>query len=282
MINVQADRITSVVADTSRNTSSITQLNNAIDLKVSSSDLTSRIAVAIQNGISVAYIKASRIVLDGQMLLQGNAKITGRLYASDISLVNNDGSIAWGSNQDVQPATITIGDQGCRRWDNNTDWQIRNFASFNFTPRPSVTFNGVCGVTVTANVWIGVGIKSNDPNPPGLNGNCDPSIVMSTSDDPNFSNGYKYQEWNTDSHLMVSYDVSSFTYDGYRNEPMAGGNAHIYYQERTVTLSEMMTIGKTVQLRLWQRLWGKNDSPANFGANAVVYYRIESINIECR
>lgn len=105
-LSVQADKIATVVSSISGIASQITQMDNAIQAKVSQDSLTAQIALAVQNGISTACIEADRIILKGQLLMEGNARFHGILYASDIGLVDKNGGLVWGSWSGPKTANI--------------------------------------------------------------------------------------------------------------------------------------------------------------------------------
>ena len=160
-IDIQADQITSVVTEMGEATSSITQLANQMQLKVDQRGVQAAIDMAVQNGLSVAQISADRIVLNGQLLIRDNARITGRLFADSIALVNADGSILWGSGAgEVTPAVTTMygaaaNTANAEAWNG---WQYHYDTYFDYIPRPNITFSGICRtkLTVSAKVRIEV------------------------------------------------------------------------------------------------------------------------------
>ncbi len=169
-LSIEGDKINSIVSDLSLTNSQITQLSDMIDMKVSKGDVNARITAAIQNGISTACITADRIVLLGQMLLQGNARICGRLYSNEMALVDsNTGQVVWGSGSgEVKPAVLDIPiigngfKQACRialAYENGG--VSGSLYSFRYTPRPPVTFNGVARVKITFTFDVGVGADKN-------------------------------------------------------------------------------------------------------------------------
>lgn len=167
-LKVQADRISSVVATSNSQQSSITQLSNAMSLKVNSSDLNARIDLQISKGLSVAYIEADRIVLKGNMLMQGSARIQGRFYADSIALVNTDGSVVWGSYcGTVQPTVTDFKDSYQPKVYNvsqNRDcWY--EFRRWSYTPNPPVNFNGMSRVKVTLYFTLRVYFTDSPWNP---------------------------------------------------------------------------------------------------------------------
>lgn len=167
-LKVQADRISSVVATSNSQQSSITQLSNAMSLKVNSSDLAARIDLQISKGLSVAYIEADRIVLKGNMLMQGSARIQGRFYADSIALVNTDGSVVWGSYcGTVQPTVTDFRDSyqpTVYNVSQNRDcWY--EFRRWSYTPSPPVNFNGMSRVKVTLYFTLRVYFTDSTWNP---------------------------------------------------------------------------------------------------------------------
>ena len=155
----------------------VLQVANAIQAKVSYDDLSSQITLAIQDGISVAYIKASRIVLDGSMVLTGNGRIYGKLYASDISLVDGNNQIVWGSGYNLNPVVTELTpDLILKRENDIDDWLAHKIWSTYYTPSPHVAFNGVCSVKVTATVMAIVAIPCKSTDSVTLDKECEISI----------------------------------------------------------------------------------------------------------
>ena len=162
-LKVQADRITSIVSDTQGYKSSITQLKNAIDMKVSMDDVMARITVAVQNGISTAVITADRIVLKGQMLMEGNARLCGKFYSNDIALVDSESNqVFWGAGSGTITPVVNesrwswgqITQVGGER-DLSANFPWTRFGAVKFTPKPRVNFNGFCRVKVTTELDVG-------------------------------------------------------------------------------------------------------------------------------
>lgn len=248
MINVQADRISSVVANTSQNTSAITQLANQMQLKVNSGDLSSQINLAIQNGISVAYIKASRIVLDGQMLLEGNARICGKLYSNDMALIDSStNTIIWGAGSGTIRPTVTD-----LSW---PDWMYlaaikpiadRGYHSVTYwymTPRPPVNFNGYCTVSATVVVTIGVGFHSGDYHDDAWQYQRGSMYFgLNTSADGEFQS--------TSGHPVVNPGGDGWT------RTLIDADRHIEameYKQITLKYEGTLRIGEQVQMKLWFR-----------------------------
>ena len=154
-IEVQSDRITQVVSELGKATSTITTLAGQIQLKVSQGDVQAAIDMAVQNGLSVAQITADRIVLNGQLLINNNARVVGRLYADNLALINQDGSIAWGSGAgELHPVVTDLFDseQIISSASSFNGWEYHLDKSFTFTPHPRVAFNGVCSTSINATV----------------------------------------------------------------------------------------------------------------------------------
>lgn len=162
-LKVQANKISSIISDTEGYVSSITQLRDAIDLKVSMDDVMARITVAVQQGISVASIEADRIVLKGQMLMEGDARLCGRFYSSDIALVDSESNqVFWGAGSGTIKPVVTntrwswekVTQVGAGRGlDANFPWT--RFGAVKFTPKPRLNFNGFCRVKITSELDVG-------------------------------------------------------------------------------------------------------------------------------
>lgn len=248
MIDQQADRIDTVVASTSGYSSQMTQLENMIQTKVSKGDLKSEIDLAVQDGISVAYIKADRIVLDGQMLLQGNARINGKLYSSDIALIDSQtNKVVWGAGTGTLNPTVTD-----LSWPDpwyccsakSTSWRRATGSEFYFTPRPPVNFTGTTYVTCTLTITVGLNYTSGDWHDDswkfqrgslhvGLNASTD-GIYSPTGNKPE---------------VHISGDGwtrESRTLDGRWCEALE-------YKEITLTYKGTMRIGEQMQFQVWFR-----------------------------
>lgn len=166
-VQVQADRVTSIVSSQRELESRIIQLNNAIDLCVTKDGLRSEITMAVQNGISTAVISADRVVVRGEMLLQGNARLVGRLSANYVSLVDAAGNVIWGSDVGtLQPgkkdANWSIGS-----WPvyHPREDQWIEISSINYRPNPPVNFNGMSCVTAAVVFKVEVHITKKNKTP---------------------------------------------------------------------------------------------------------------------
>ncbi len=157
-IQTQADRITTLVSNQNGFKSQITQLDGAIRACVTQKDMSATIALAVQQGISTAVIEADRVVVKGQILLQGNARLVGRLSANYVSLVDANGRVIWGSDVGtVQPYKETFTKN--ETWSSYKNvgqgqWQV--LISVPFTPKPPINFNGMSRVHATIFLQIGI------------------------------------------------------------------------------------------------------------------------------
>ena len=154
-LEITEKSITSVVNRQDKIKSSITQLNNEVGLCVRNSSLKSTITLAIQNGISSAVIRADRVVVNGECILQGNARCVGKWASNTFSIVDpRTGRPIWGSDTGtVKPQVVTFEHGfGSGNWrlqwvGGNPDW--RDLDMVRFTPNPPVKFNGVSTVKIT-------------------------------------------------------------------------------------------------------------------------------------
>ena len=163
-INVQKDRITTVVSSVDGNTSQITQLNNAIQLCATKDGISAAVALAVQNGISVATLTANRIVVTGEMLFQGNARLVGRLSANYLAVVDQNGKVIWGSDTGVLKPQIVEGDFSGHSYScagGHNQWlEIQRVP---LTPQPPVNFNGQSLVKLTCNFILEVEMATDSP-----------------------------------------------------------------------------------------------------------------------
>ncbi len=158
-INLNEAGITSIVSKAKDVGSSITQLNNSISLCVQSNGLQASVTAAVQKGFSTTVIKADRVVVNGECLLQGNARCVGRWSSNTFSIVDpRTGRPIWGSDTGtVQPQTVTFehhygGDWSFQWVGGNPDW--RNVDWVQFTPKPPAIFNGVTTTKVSISGYL--------------------------------------------------------------------------------------------------------------------------------
>ena len=279
MIDLQADRITSIVADTSKNTSSITQLSNAIQQKVSVGDLNAQIMIAVQSGISVAYIKANRIVLDGQMLLEGNARINGRLYSNDIALVDSStNKVIWGAgsgtiNPTVVDSTIPgpyagvaphygnyYGGEGPALVNDEIypDISYRACFEFYYTPRPPVNFNGTASVKAT--VTFSLALQDSGNTSMGDGDLLDFVIVPSTEGTP-ASTGthpaalYRPKDW-----TWMEYPDGAKTFSNFYNSGVTMSMSKFWYNYNvSASYSGNLRIGEQMKFTVYLRANYENE-----------------------
>ena len=161
-ITAQADRITTVVSQQGNATSQITQLSNAIQLCATKESINAAVALAVQNGISVATLTANRIVITGEMLFQGNARLVGRLSANYLAVCDQNGKIIWGSDTGVIKPYIWSASQGGVFSISGAHKQYFEFCRQTITPRPPVNFNGQSLVKIAVQLTVEVEMEGNN------------------------------------------------------------------------------------------------------------------------
>ena len=167
-LQVCPDKITGVVTKNKGEiSSSITQLKNACSMRVSRNNLKAEVDLAVQDGLSTAVIKADRVVVKGECLLQGDARIVGRFSADTLEIVDPKTSKPiWNSDVGTlkpfvferlthksiapkhQPFTFPLGPYG-------NHWDIISWSQF--TPKPPVVFQGLTRVNVHIEGYISLG-----------------------------------------------------------------------------------------------------------------------------
>ena len=155
-INIQADRITTLVSEQEGTKSQITQLVDAIQMYVTKDGLEAMIAIAIQDGISIATLTANRIVITGEMLFNNNARLVGRLSANYLGIVDKGGKLVWGSDVGVLKPQVITGKQGQTFTVSGNRDQWSEMTRVPFTPQPPVNFNGQSRVNISVKFYIEV------------------------------------------------------------------------------------------------------------------------------
>lgn len=289
-IEIQADRITQVVSDLSGANSSITVLAGQIQQKVSQGDVQAAIDLAVQNGLSVAQISADRIVLNGQLLINNNARIVGKLYANDLALVNADGSVAWGTGSgDLHPVVTESFDneQHIANSGEFNGWGYHLDKSYPFIPQPRVTFGGVCSVSTRTTVKVMIAI---------------PKDVFANYDD-NGNASYDYSKYNrynlqftiweasegdpTQNWTLIDSRGTANVYLGDMSKQLIGPNEYIDYDALlftgSITFSRTFTlpigVQKTFSLWFRTRNLSNGESFESIPGNIMLYDR--SFHIEC-
>lgn len=274
LINVQANRITSLTSDVAGNTSSIAQLSNQIQMKVDKGYLKSEINLAIQNGISVATITADRIVLTGQMLMQGNARIHGRLYSDDIALVDSKtNQVVWGAGTGtIHPTVlngviskdefwIVNGGEG-RFFQPISSW--REIGSWTFTPKPKVNFNGNCTVRITLSFFVGTTSYEYYSVGEGLRRwHIDAlantyACVNTTCNQWDYGNAVRLGDGGIAEVFDTHFKQWAPQYNWHITDIQNEHFNHLAYKQVTVSCTAQCPIGQTQQAKIWLRSDGNN------------------------
>ena len=285
-LQATADGITSVVNRDNQIKSSITQLNNSIKLCVNSNNLKSEIMTSIQNGISTAVIRADRVVVNGECLLQGNARCVGKWASNTFSIIDpRTGRPIWGSDTGtVKPQVITFNHgYGTGNWrmqwiGGKPDWTNADWVQF--TPNPPVKFNGVTTVKVSISGLLhmeGQGSFSETPT-------CGIYVVDGTvSGDQNNMGGFAHVV-NSPIAVVYSRGVGKPVGSGH-NVSYTGGNGWTkdYYSrsrptQRTnfgITWEKGLYIGRKTTLNILIKVLNRDSfKPTNVGLQNVTW-RIE-------
>ena len=160
-IKVQADRVATVVSSQNGATTQITQLNNAIQLCATKDSVTAAVNLAVQGGLSVATLIANRIVITGEMLFQGNARLVGRLSANYLAVCDQNGKIIWGSDTGVIKPQIITTSQGGRYSCQGAHNTWLEMCRIQLTPQPPVNFNGQSMMKITCTLVLELEMEGN-------------------------------------------------------------------------------------------------------------------------
>lgn len=274
-INVQGDRITQIVSDMTAVHSNISQLSNQIQLKVDKNNLKSEINLAIQNGISVATLTADRIVLNGQLLLQGNARVHGKLYSNDIALVDEKTNrVVWGAGQGtINPVTdsgkIWTNEFHCIGRADGHGWQ--EFYSVQYTPKPKLNFNGIALVTGECKLFVGVSAGDYDRDGEHIR-----AMIRNTLNGLDVGAVTTCNQWDESGAVRVGDYGTTEWWNFYprnngRGYRWIGGSNHvaIHWKEITIRTTAQCPIGVPLYFKFYNRAPSINGGGYNDGSPCI-------------